>query len=497
MTGRIPFGLLLSLTLLASWPIQAQDQVGPPPGYYGMQAAGTQTLQTDAGQFQVTPGYGYQRGPGPQFPGPPARMIYEQLPDDLGFTEPDTPLGNYLTETFRHGWFRSEYLLYSISAPGSALLGAQTSTGVPNLASAGNNGSGFIIVNASTTNNLNINGSSSTIPLAQGVQFFRTVNSVSGAAQTPTMDNTSIDGLSGFRGTFGLPLPAGTIELGGFVLGATASTFNGNNYIQPQIAANPASVIGSKVGTNGLPAVNFQPAMFISQALLVNGVAQPYSATSSSFLDYDVSYAYKYTATGWGSEVNYVGDSSDPGRLFQMKPIIGFRYFNYQDNLFQSGQYNQPNPTNPTAPPTVVTRSINSTTTNNLYGPQVGLRMEFAASGLALGFEPKLMMGLNTYNQNLNTSNVLSSTDPGQSVFQSTTTFSPMLDLKAYSSLALSQHVSAYLSYNFLYVADVNRSYNDVVYNKNGATGASDFILNKTMSNVTLQGISVGFDFRY
>jgi hypothetical protein len=203
------------------------------------------------------------------------------------------------------------------------------------------------------------------------------------------------------------------------------------------------------------------------------------------------------TVSAWGTESNFVLDSPDPNSMIQIKPIIGFRYFNYRDRLDQTGQYSQANPTDPTAAPSIINRSISSSSNNNLYGPQAGLRAEFTQAQFALGFEPKLMMALNTYSQTLNTANVLSSTDPAQNILQGQTTFSPMVDLKVYGNVALSKYVSAFVSYNFLYVADVNRSYNDVLYNKNGTTNQSDFVLQKTLTNVTLQGISVGFDVRY
>jgi hypothetical protein len=72
-----------------------------------------------------------------------------------------------------------------------------------------------------------------------------------------------------------------------------------------------------------------------------------------------------------------------------------------------------------------------------------------------------------------------------------------MVDLKGYTNIMLSQNVSAYIAYNFLYAGNVTRSYNDIIYNKNANTNQSDFGLEKQLSNVVLQGISMGFDFRY
>ena len=248
------------------------------------------------------------------------------------------------------------------------------------------------------------------------------------------------------------------------------------------------------LGTNGLPATNGQIASFVSQALLTNGVQTPFASTA--FLNYDVSYQARITTSVWGTEANYVMDGVNPNSPFQVRPTFGFRYFNYRDRLDQGGAYNQPSVADPTVS-TVVSRQINSSATNNLFGPQMGIRAEFVYSRFLVGVEPKLMLGFNSYQQDLVTSNILSSTDPGQSLVQRQTTFSPMVDLKGYTNIILSKNVSAYVAYNFLYAGNVTRSYNDIVYNKNAITNQSDFSMEKTLSNVVLQGISLGFDIRY
>ena len=104
MTGRIPFGLLSILTALVCAPIQAQDQMGPPPGYL-YNPAGLRAFHDEPGQYHGVP-MGFQRGPGPQNPGAGPQTTYEQLPDDLGFRDEDSELGKLLTNTFKNVWFR-------------------------------------------------------------------------------------------------------------------------------------------------------------------------------------------------------------------------------------------------------------------------------------------------------------------------------------------------------------------------------------------------------
>src|SRR4029077_18899061 len=153
--------------------------------------------------------------------------------------------GKMLTSTLKNAWFRTEYLQWTISKPGPILLGEQVFGGVP-------------ISNSNT-------GGPIATPLGAGVNFAQSVNSITGTAQSPSLDGLTIQNSNGFRGTFGMPVPVGQFEVSGFVLATNSSEFNGNNLIQPQIMANRAVTIGNaagqvgpKLGTNGLPATNGQ-----------------------------------------------------------------------------------------------------------------------------------------------------------------------------------------------------------------------------------------------
>lgn len=483
MTGRIPFGFLTLLTVLVCAPIQAQAQMAPPAGYSnGVQPAGFH-MQDAAGQYNPPLPPGYQAIPPGRSRGISPQTVFQELPDDLGLADEDTPLGRILTDTLRRTWFRGEYLLWTISGPGNVMLGQQTLSGVQP------------VISGTVTPVTNLGGPTN-VGLGTGVSFSQTVDGITGTAQSPSLDNMSINNLNGFRGTFGLPFEVGDVELSSFVLGASSATIDGSQFIQPQIIANPAVArvagqTGPALGANGLPATNGQVATFISQAALLNG-----ARSNTTFINYDVSYNAKLTTSAWGSEANFVMISPDPNSLFQVRPTFGFRYFNIRDRLVQSGQYNEPSAADPTVN-TIVTREINSAAINNLAGPQIGLRTELTSNQFLIGFEPKLMMGLNSYQTNLNTANVFSSTDPAQSLVQHGTTFSPMVDLKVYGNVAMSKNVSAFIAYNFIWAGNINRSFNDIIYNKNSLTNDSAFSIDRQFSNATLQGLSVGLDFRY
>jgi hypothetical protein len=492
MTGRIPFGLLTVLAALVYSPIQAQSPMGVPPEN-GVQPVGFHAFQDAGGpgQYHGIP-LSSQRGPNGAPSGPTPPTMYEQLPDDPGFMYDDSPLGNMLTETFRHAWFRSEYLLWNISGPGNKVLGEQPLNGVTAINSA---------------NPLSLYGLPGNQSVGQGVQFARTVNGVAGIGMAPGLNDISIDSLNGFRGTFGVPLQSGQIELSAFILARSSDSFFGGNtlasvfagspgvgtgYIQTSIAENPPEVIGGSVGLDGLPASNGQTAQFITQPVYVNGVPIPMTASSAA-IDYDVSYQARLTTSAWGTEGNFFLNSPDPNSIFQLRPSMGVRYFNFQDRLKQSGQYNEPTVANPTQ---IVSSNINSSANNDLFGPQVGLRAEATNSWFLIGVEPKIMLGMNAWKSTLDTASVFSATDPSQSLLSKGTTFSPLFDVKFYSNLALSKNLSAYVAYNYLWAGQVNRSYNNILYNQS-AGGQSDFKLLRQYSGATLQGLSLGFELRF
>jgi hypothetical protein len=465
MTGRIPFGLLTLLTALVCLPIQAQDQMGPPPGY-GVQPAGFHAFQQPGGpgQYSGLPS-GYQRTPGRGQPGAPPPTIFEELPDDLGFAYEDSPLGKMLTNSFRHAWFRNEYLLWNISSPGHVLLGEQNQTGITFVGHP-------------------VFGQSPTSAVAPGIPFNIAVNGLSGTGQVPGLDNFSSNNMNGYRGTFGLPVPVGTLEVSSFLLAPSSDTFNGDELIRPQIIAVPAVIIGG-------PGVNGQDANFIIQAALRNG-----ARSNNDVIAYDVSYQAKLTTSAWGTEANFVADSVDPNSLFQFRPLFGARYFNLRDRLLQNGRYHETDANDPTITNTI-RREINSSGNNDVAGPQIGVRAELTHSRFLIGVEPKVTLGLNSWKTTLDNSNVFSSQDTGQSLLARGTTFSPLVDVKFYSNVGLTKYLSAYVAYNYLWVGNVNRSYNDITYNRNSQTNTSDFHIKREYSNAVLQGLSFGLEFKY
>src|SRR5262249_30000107 len=157
---------------------------------------------------------------------------YKQLPDDC-FDRRDTPFGDYLKHALRHGFFRAEYLMWNVNGPNNQLLGEQTLSGV----SANSQLSNFGQLPS------NVSGPA-TIPLGPNVFFPNTVDGVTGVSESPTLASFSINAMSGFRATYGVPLPSGQFEYSAFIFQTrrggfpTADVNVPGSLIQPQIISN-------------------------------------------------------------------------------------------------------------------------------------------------------------------------------------------------------------------------------------------------------------------
>jgi hypothetical protein len=442
MSGRMSLGSLFVLVMLTPSLCLAQ-------GGYGYDPNGA----PPSGYFAPPPGQpGAQCPPGAM---PPSgnRTIYEELPDDTGWLHEDSPLGKALQDRFRHAFFRTEYLLWSVGDPGHTLL----SESLP------------------TDPTFPPTPTDPRIP-------FNVVDPVTGTAGTavaPTLDAVKITNNNGFRGTFGMPFGPGAFEAGAFVLANSTAGFDGSSFITPGDPVGPPIVAPT----------------FIGQPVLQEGVP-----VIGSVLLYQNSYEAVLKTGVWGSEANYIfaPPNAGSGDFITFSPMFGVRYLNFRETLRQHGSYQfVTDPT--TLPPTTidVDRRIDASAINNSYGPQIGLRAELNAARLTIGVEPKIMLGLNTYKVALATENILSPTEPALSLRDSDTTFGPLADLKVYSRFALRENFHFFASYNFLWAGMLTRPHSNIVYNTSVITGAGAFQQNVHYTDAILQGLSVGAELRY
>jgi hypothetical protein len=466
------FTHVTTLLLILGWPLSGRGQgdAWGPPG--GMVPAGWHG-GPPAGQ-SLPPGY--YAVPGSGVPGPFAigkgRTVFEELPDDTGWLYEDSPLDRMLTNLFRHAYFRVEYLLWDVSDPGDNILGAPTNF-------VADPSQPFVITDPITGSLLDV--------------------------VAPTLSDVKVNDNNGIRATFGFSVfEAGTLEASVFALqtstsakgtptvfGLTTIDLDGDGTADTDVNGNTIFVSGNVIDG-------------VAQSMLIDGVVPP---GNNFFLLNDLDYHLSLKTQVWGAEGNWVVAPYDPGAPLLVTPLLGFRYFNFREDLRQSGVYSfqrldangipqfDPVTGEPIIDP--VQRKIDSTAINNLYGPQLGLRAELNNRWFSVGAQPKVMLGLNSYKVDLNTYQVLSPTDPPQNISQTDTTFGIVGDLEVYTRLHLTSHLSVFTSYNLLWAGLITRPADNVVYNIQRSPRQSNLALDPTFSGVMLHGLSVGGELRW
>jgi hypothetical protein len=370
------------------------------------------------------------------------RSYFEEIPDDRGWLFEDAPIFQAIRDSFRRSYWRSEYLLWSLSPPGNVVLGEDPASGF------------------------------------DARQPFPAVDSITGLvignANSPVLDDVNVNNNNGFRGTFGLPIGPGTAELSGFILHTSDVKQDLTHLITPGDLAGPPIVLPT----------------FIAQTVTVDGLP------SDSQLLYTDGYQYRLKTSMWGSEANYVLNYNEGrGDIIAISPLFGARYLNLNESLDQRGTYQFSDDGGLTSRP--VERRIFSRTSNNSYGMQFGVRGEFKTKRLTIGAEPKLMIGVNSYKANLNTANILSDAEPVVSLRDSKTTWGPIADLNVYTRFAMTENLHVTAGYNFMWIGRITRPYNNIDYNTSIITGNGEFNQRVNMTDAVLQGLTFGVEYQF
>jgi Putative beta barrel porin-7 (BBP7) len=298
---------------------------------------------------------------------------------------------------------------------------------------------------------------------------------------------------NGIRGTFGLPVfNAGTFEASVFALQASTADVS-----TPEVFGfgtadtngdGTIDALDSPVSTNLVNAT--------AQAVLIDGLLP---VGDNFLLVNDLGYQAALKTSVWGAEANFLSQTFNPNDSLSAMPFFGFRYVNFREDLRQSGQYNFStfDPlTGLPLDPIASERRIDATTNNNVFGPQIGLRSELRSKWFALGVQPKVMMGLNSYKAELLTQGILAPTEAERVLTEKSNTFGVIGDLEVYSKVRFSDRVSLRVGYNFLWSGMITRPADNIVYNIQSATGGlpatSAFLQDVKFSGAILQGLSIG-----
>lgn len=282
-----------------------------------------------------------------------------------------------------------------------------------------------------------------------------------GSASVPNLDQFKLRNNSGVRGTVGIPLIFGSSETSIFTMAQAQ-----DNYLDTTL-----------LGTDRQP--------YAATTTYVNG------AIGDNVLLYNDSFKAVFNSKLWGGDSNlfFNGPSS---QFFSFAPMVGFRYVDLRESLQQTGSFT-PDPI--FGLPKVVSQ-INSSSSNQVYAPQIGLRTKFENSFMAVTFDPKFGLGANVYRNRVSTNHLRSNGDPFIQTEDSAANISPVIELVLNGRLKVSDRISLTGGYNFMFVGRVTRPQDNINYNDNGAAAPPGIVVDSHKSDFVVQGIMAGIEFR-
>lgn len=328
-----------------------------------------------------------------------------------------------------------EYMLFAFRNPGDELLGATI-----------------------------LSQNDPTVPF----QVTNTGGQLAGEARVATTDDLNYPDAQGIRATLGIPLIGGALEGNIFHFDTVEdSSFIGG--LGEQLTGNPLDI-----------------PQFIATSTRTNGL------TGNNLLLYDESFATASTADMWGSEVNFVFDAYLPEPMFQLRPMVGFRYIDFRESLRQVGVFDQQD-----FLVTPLVSRINSDTENSIFAPQIGIRAEMVSRWLTLGIEPKLAAGVNVYETSVVTQALRSPDDPRTETTSSGEEFAVVGELNAYARIHIRQNFTISVGYQATFIDNVSRSHSSIFYNDNGATADPGIITRPSFELFDFGGLNVSGEIRF
>ncbi len=377
---------------------------------------------------------GYERlSSGPQFGPGPDGIITERISGDRGGGYEDTPFDRFAIAVAKSTYIQLDYLNFDFEGPGRVQLGSNV---------AG-------VVDATRP-------------------FSATIAGLPGTARVPTTEGLRYKNSQGIRGLFGLPTSVGTFE---------ASIFTFDNDSSRKFEAVPPALVLN-------PAAQIQ----IATSTLLNG--QP----SNNLFLYNASFEVATTANFYGAEANWLAKSPYEEGLVT-RPLIGFRYLNFQETLFQTGVFTQINPSDVLSPSLV--SLIDSGTENRVFAPQIGVRLELVNPWITLGFEPKVAFGVNNYSAFVSTERLRSPGDPRVFTEEEDTRFSPIGDFSVYGKIRVRENFSLQVGYQLIVAAGITRPANNIVYNDNGSSNPAAIVVDADHERMVWQGLTIGGELRF
>ncbi len=345
------------------------------------------------------------------------RYIGEQTPD---IWDESQPIERFLTAVAQRSWLSVEYLHWHLDGPTSGSMGAP----ITDIADPSVPFQAFDV----------LNGGANT-----------------GLAIVPNSNSLEMDDTSGVRGTLGVALNGGALEVSFFGTQQTDSELQLNNLQAGRVAG--AEAIGTMIRPN------------VVTPLLTSGTATT-STAMNSFV-YDDSFQAFLDGQLWGAEFLLLQDLYLPQENFNWQWLGGFRYVSYDEQFQQTGSFTNGGGLVPSR----VTQ-IGADTINNVYGPEVGGRASIRTKYVTLSATPRIALALNDHTSTVTTGSLITGVEPTVRIIEESIDFSPIVEINLQMQIHLTSHFSIFGGYDFFYILQASRPNSNIVYDSTPAGGS-------------------------
>jgi|GEM_PF-1907362 len=276
-----------------------------------------------------------------------------------------------------------------------------------------------------------------------------------GVGFTPALPSMSFNDNNGIRGTFGREDSWGSYQLSFWGLEEASESAHFDDSL-------------------------LVPDSYITTTLTIDG------NISNAALLADDYYRVSYATSLWGANSECRINVGQWPSGMNLQYIVGANFTQLHDVMqINSGYTNQ-------GTEILLESKIESNIKNNLFGPVIGLNLDFEAPlGLTFGVTPRAILSVNKIGYDISSRDL---TMIGDSVrhIESDYEFSPVLSLAVYAKAKLSQSFSIYASLETSWMTRVAQASNSINYNDNSNTPQTDLGINKTLNSFSTTGLSVG-----
>lgn len=388
------------------------------------------------------PGY-YGLAPGGPYPSASGGSDYTLQPTledqlvpqsrDIYGMDPYMDLG--IAETLSRTWIRTDLLLMTFQEPNTNYIGATP-----------------VVIPPNTYN-----------PAA----LFPAVDRISGARESQegklvTLGNVDNRSIPGLRVTMGIPTQMFTLELSGFMLGQA----NSNLFFPVTLDTSTFGVSADSV----LPAISLQ---------------REGAPTTLDYFYFDQGMTVNSSNDIQGTDAKFVMGAVTPNVNVEVFPLIGFNYFHFGNRLSITGEDLA----------TSTNHMVLSRSNNQVFGPEIGLRMENRNKWFTLGFEPKFTFGINRMTGRVSSSQIFTPTEADINLIESKTRFAPMIDLMAYTHIRMSENCNLNIGYQFMAMAGASLSDQNIIWkSSNSVTGPPLIGIQQDTHSFWMHGLNLGLE---